>query len=54
MTPIRLVVLDIDGTLVTPDKVITPRALAAVEALDAAGIAFSVVSARFFNSAGGL
>jgi hypothetical protein len=46
MTPIRLVVSDIDGTLVTPDKVITPRAMAAVKALEAAGIAFSVVSAR--------
>ena len=46
MTAIRLVVSDIDGTLVTPDKVITPRATAAVKALDAAGIAFSVVSAR--------
>jgi Cof subfamily protein (haloacid dehalogenase superfamily) len=46
MTPIRLVVSDIDGTLVTPDKVITPRAMAAVKALDAAGVAFSVVSAR--------
>jgi Cof subfamily protein (haloacid dehalogenase superfamily) len=43
---IRLLISDIDGTLVTPDKVITPRALAAVNALEAAGIGFSVVSAR--------
>jgi Cof subfamily protein (haloacid dehalogenase superfamily) len=46
MTPIRLVVSDIDGTLVTPDKVITPRAMAAVKALESAGVAFSIVSAR--------
>jgi Cof subfamily protein (haloacid dehalogenase superfamily) len=43
---IRLVVSDIDGTLVTPDKQVTPRAMAAVKALAAAGVGFSVVSAR--------
>jgi len=43
---IRLLISDIDGTLVTPDKVVTPAAHAAVKALATAGIGFSVVSAR--------
>lgn len=46
MTKISLVVTDVDGTLVTPDKVLTPRAIAAVERLHAAGIGFSVCSSR--------
>ncbi len=44
--PIKLLISDVDGTLVTPDKVISPLARAAVRALSAAGVAFSVVSAR--------
>jgi Cof subfamily protein (haloacid dehalogenase superfamily) len=44
--PIAFVVSDIDGTLVTPDKLLTPRAVAAVERLAAAGVAFSLVSSR--------
>jgi Cof subfamily protein (haloacid dehalogenase superfamily) len=44
--PIRLVVSDIDGTLVTKAKVVTPRARAAIEAMKARGIHFSVASAR--------
>jgi hypothetical protein len=43
---ISLVVADVDGTLVTADKVLTPRASAAVRALDAAGIAFAITSGR--------
>jgi len=43
---VRLVVADVDGTLVTPDKVLTPRARAAVHALDEAGIAFTITSGR--------
>jgi Cof subfamily protein (haloacid dehalogenase superfamily) len=43
---IRLVVSDIDGTLVTKAKVVTPRARAAIEAMKARGIHFSVASAR--------
>lgn len=43
---IRLLISDIDGTLVTPDKVLTPAAIAAVQRLGAAGIGFSIVSAR--------
>ena len=41
-----LVVSDVDGTLVTKDKVLTPRAIAAVGRLHAAGIGFSICSSR--------
>lgn len=40
------VVSDVDGTLVTDDKTLTPRTQAAVEALRANGIQFSMTSAR--------
>ena len=43
---IGLVVSDIDGTLVTKSKMVTPRARAAIEAMKARGIDFSVASAR--------
>lgn len=43
---IDLVISDMDGTLVTPDKVLTPRAIEAVRRLGAAGIGFSLISAR--------
>src|SRR5437899_1744452 len=43
---IRLVVADVDGTLVTPDKVLTPRARAAVQAVLASGVAFTITSGR--------
>ncbi|MEW6643963.1 MAG: HAD family hydrolase [Pseudomonadota bacterium] len=43
---IALVVSDIDGTLVTPDKQITPAARAAVAALRRRGIGFSLTSSR--------
>ena len=41
-----LFVSDIDGTLVTPDKRLTPAALAAAAELKAAGVPFTVVSSR--------
>jgi Cof subfamily protein (haloacid dehalogenase superfamily) len=44
--PIRLVLADIDGTLVTPTKVLTDRAVVAVRDLDEAGILFAVTSGR--------
>src|SRR5512133_115596 len=44
--PIRLVIADVDGTLVTKEKVLTPRAVAAVQSLKKAGIAFSITSGR--------
>ena len=43
---ISLVLADVDGTLVTKDKVLTPRAAAAVKALRTAGIAFAITSGR--------
>jgi Cof subfamily protein (haloacid dehalogenase superfamily) len=43
---VRLVVADVDGTLLTPDKVLTPRARAAVHAVIEAGIAFTITSGR--------
>jgi Cof subfamily protein (haloacid dehalogenase superfamily) len=43
---ISLVLADVDGTLVTAEKVLTPRAVAAVSALHAGGIAFAITSGR--------
>jgi Cof subfamily protein (haloacid dehalogenase superfamily) len=43
---ISLVLADVDGTLVTKDKVLTERAAKAVQALHAAGIAFAITSGR--------
>ncbi|HEU5017356.1 MAG TPA: Cof-type HAD-IIB family hydrolase [Pseudolabrys sp.] len=43
---ISLVLADVDGALVTHDKVLTERAVKAVKALDAAGIAFAITSGR--------
>jgi Cof subfamily protein (haloacid dehalogenase superfamily) len=43
---VRLVVADVDGALVTPDKVITPRACSAVRKIIGAGIAFTITSGR--------
>lgn len=43
---IRLVIADVDGTLVTQEKVLTARAVEAVKRLKNAGIAFSITSGR--------
>ncbi len=43
---IALVVSDVDGTLVTTDKSLTPATIAAVRRLDAAGIGFTLASSR--------
>jgi Cof subfamily protein (haloacid dehalogenase superfamily) len=43
---IRLVIADVDGTLVTPDKTITARSRAAIGKLAEAGIAFAITSGR--------
>ena len=43
---IRLLVADVDGTLVTQDKVLTERSIAAVQELHAAGVLFAVTSGR--------
>ncbi|HTW06577.1 MAG TPA: Cof-type HAD-IIB family hydrolase [Acidimicrobiales bacterium] len=44
--PVRLLLADVDGTLVTQDKVLTERAIQAVKDLKAAGIAFAITSGR--------
>ena len=44
--PIRLLLADVDGTLVTPDKVLTDPTIAAVAKLKEAGILFAVTSGR--------
>jgi Cof subfamily protein (haloacid dehalogenase superfamily) len=45
-TAIRLVVSDVDGTLVTSDKTLTQSSVDAVHELHEAGIAFAVTSGR--------
>lgn len=45
-TAIRLLLADVDGTLVTHDKVLTDRARAAVEKMRSAGIQFAITSGR--------
>jgi Cof subfamily protein (haloacid dehalogenase superfamily) len=44
--PIRMLLADVDGTLLTQDKVLTKRAIAAVAKLKQAGILFAVTSGR--------
>ena len=46
MSKISLVVSDVDGTLVTTGKTLTPRAIAAVAQLHQRGIRFSICSSR--------
>jgi Cof subfamily protein (haloacid dehalogenase superfamily) len=46
MTRIALVVSDVDGTLLTKEKVLTDAARAAVRKLHPAGIGFTIVSSR--------
>src|SRR5947209_4524609 len=43
---IRLLLADVDGTLVTHDKILTDRAKAAVEKLRGEGIQFAITSGR--------
>ena len=46
MSDIALLLADVDGTLVTHDKVLTERAIAAVRGLHAKGIRFAITSGR--------
>ena len=46
MPDIKLLLADVDGTLVTKDKQLTDRAVAAVHALRQRGIAFAITSGR--------
>jgi Cof subfamily protein (haloacid dehalogenase superfamily) len=43
---IKLLLADVDGTLVTKDKVLTDQAIAAVQAMHEAGIALALTSGR--------
>jgi Cof subfamily protein (haloacid dehalogenase superfamily) len=43
---IAAVLADVDGTLVTKSKVLTPRAIRAVKALQARGVLFAITSGR--------
>jgi Cof subfamily protein (haloacid dehalogenase superfamily) len=43
---IRLLLSDVDGTLVTPDKELSPRTVEAVHALHDAGVLFAITSGR--------
>lgn len=44
--PVRLLIADVDGTLVTKEKVLTERARAAVAAMRDTGIQFAITSGR--------
>jgi Cof subfamily protein (haloacid dehalogenase superfamily) len=44
--PVQLVLADVDGTLVTPEKLLTDEAMDAVRRLGAAGIRFAITSGR--------
>ncbi|HXX69144.1 MAG TPA: Cof-type HAD-IIB family hydrolase [Polyangiaceae bacterium] len=46
MTAIRLLIADVDGTLVAPDKTLTARACTAVARLREAGVHFAITSGR--------
>lgn len=46
MSGVRLLVSDVDGTLVTPDKTVSPATIAAARRLHAAGIGLCLVSSR--------
>jgi len=46
VTSISLVISDVDGTLVTPDKQVTPASARAAQRLADKGIGFTVVSSR--------
>src|SRR2546429_8418988 len=44
--PIKLLLADVDGTLLTHEKVLTERARAAVAQLGVAGVQFAITSGR--------
>jgi len=48
---IKLIAIDIDGTLLTPDGYITPRTRAAIQAAQAAGIIVTLATARRYIGA---
>ncbi len=46
MAALRLLVSDVDGTLVDKEKQLTPATADAVRRLEEAGCAFTIISAR--------
>ncbi len=42
----RLVIADIDGTLVTKEKLLTPKSVQAVQQLNEAGVLFGITTGR--------
>ena len=44
--PVQLVIADVDGTLVTKEKILTPRAVASVNKMRDAGVKFAITSGR--------
>jgi Cof subfamily protein (haloacid dehalogenase superfamily) len=44
--PLRLVVADVDGTLVTKEKILTARAIESIHKIRAAGVKFAITSGR--------
>jgi Cof subfamily protein (haloacid dehalogenase superfamily) len=44
--PITLVIADVDGTLVSKEKILTERAVASVTSMRAAGVRFAITSGR--------
>lgn len=46
MSRISLVIADVDGTLLGPDKILSPRSRAAVDRLAAHGVRFTIASSR--------
>ena len=43
---IKLLVSDVDGTLLTPEKILTPETVAAAKRIHAAGMRFTIISGR--------
>jgi hypothetical protein len=50
--PIKLLALDIDGTLLDPHKHITPRTLTAIQAAQEAGVTITLATARRYRNSG--
>jgi Cof subfamily protein (haloacid dehalogenase superfamily) len=50
--PIKLLALDIDGTLLDPHKHITPRTLTAIQAAQEAGVVITLATGRRYRNTG--
>ena len=43
---VKLLISDVDGTLLTPQKLLTPQTIAAVKRIRSAGVRFTIISGR--------